>query len=145
MDMDMDMNHETLRAETAGEARRDDVTTVSIDADRASVLVGTRNLVGGAVQNHKGEDLGEIKEIMFDAFSGQVGYAVLSFGCGVLGLGKKLFAVPWSALKFDSKQGVVVLQVEKELLKRSPGFDKNRWPIILDESSWWRGYHSYYH
>ena len=39
---------------------------------------------------------------MLNAFDGKVSYAVLEFG-GFLGMGEKLFAVPWDALKLDSE------------------------------------------
>ena len=64
-------------------------------------LMGANTLIGNDVYNHKDEDLGDIKEIMLDMRSGKVAYAVLSFG-GILGLGEKLFAVPWAALALDT-------------------------------------------
>src|SRR5664279_5519617 len=60
-------------------------------------LMGAGTLIGNDVYNHKDEDVGDIKEIMLDTQSGKVIYAVLSFG-GFLGMGEKLFAVPWNAL-----------------------------------------------
>lgn len=109
-----------------------------------SNLMGISDLIGSSVQNHKGEYLGELKEVMLDAYSGQASYAVLSFAGGFLGIWKKFFAVPWSALSFDSKNGCVVLQVEKDRLQRAPGFDKDSWPNTMDDSSWWREIQSYY-
>ena len=44
------------------------------------------DLLGKNVTNSEGENLGEIKDIVFDANSGRILYGVLSFG-GVLGLG----------------------------------------------------------
>ena len=108
---------------------------VSIDVNGEPIMVAGSNLVGSAVQNHNGEDLGEVKEVMLGTYSGQVSYVVLSFG-GFLGMGKKLFAVPWSALTFNSTKGLVVLHVEKDRLKHAVGFDKDRWPSAVDPS-WW--------
>jgi sporulation protein YlmC with PRC-barrel domain len=51
-------------------------------------LMGADTLVGNDVYNRKGEDLGDIKEIMLDTSNGKVSYAVLSFG-GLLGMGEK--------------------------------------------------------
>src|ERR1035438_756818 len=42
-------------------------------------------------------------EIMIDIASGKVAYAVVSFG-GFLGMGEKLFALPWSTLRVDEDQ-----------------------------------------
>jgi len=105
-------------------------------------MMGADTLVGNDVFNHKDEDLGAIKEIMLDMRSGKVGYAVLSFG-GFLGMGEKLFAVPWNALTLDTKKKRFVLNVEKDRLKGAPGFDKNHWPDMADQS-WARTIHSYY-
>ena len=74
-------------------------------------LMGAATLTGDNVVNHNDESLGDIKEIMLDMRSGRVAYAVLSFG-GLLGMGDKLFAVPWSALKLDTVNKRFVLNVE---------------------------------
>jgi sporulation protein YlmC with PRC-barrel domain len=105
-------------------------------------LMGADTLVGNDVYNDKDEDIGEIKEIMLDMSSGRVSYAVMSFG-GFLGMGEKLFAVPWSALTLDTENKRFVLKVDKERLKDAPGFDKDHWPNMADQS-WMNGIHSYY-
>ncbi|HAN55097.1 MAG TPA: photosystem reaction center subunit H [Betaproteobacteria bacterium] len=105
-------------------------------------LMGADTLVGNDVFNHKDEDLGDIKEIMLDMRSGKVGYAVLSFG-GFLGMGEKLFAVPWKALTLDTNNKRFVLKVEKDRLKLAPGFDKDKWPNMADQS-WEKEIHAYY-
>ncbi len=74
--------------------------------------------------------------------SGRVSYAVLSFG-GFLGMGEKLFAVPWKALLLDTKKKRFVLNVERNRLKTAPGFDKAQWPNMADQS-WAKEIHSYY-
>lgn len=105
-------------------------------------LMGADTLIGDDVCNQAGEDLGDIKEIMIDTTNGTVSYAVLSFG-GVLGIGEKLFAVPWKALKLDPENKRFVLNVDKDRLKDAPGFDKNDWPDMADES-WVNKVNSYY-
>ena len=105
-------------------------------------LMGADTLLGNDVYNHKDEDLGDIKEIMLDMPTGRVSYAVLSFG-GFLGLGEKFFAVPWNALTLDTVNKRFVLNVEKESLKDAPGFDKDRWPNMADQT-WVKEIHTYY-
>lgn len=105
-------------------------------------LMGADTLIGNDVYNHKDEDLGDIKEIMLDMSSGQVAYAVLSFG-SFLGMGEKLFAVPWSALTLDTINKRFILNVEKDRLKSAPGFDKDEWPDMADRS-WTQDIHAYY-
>ena len=105
-------------------------------------LMGANTLDGNDVYNLQDEDLGDIKEIMLDMPSGGVAYAVLSFG-GFLGMGEKLFAVPWSALKLDTQNKRFVLDVTKERLKSAPGFDADYWPNMADPM-WVNDIHSYY-
>jgi len=79
---------------------------------------------------------------MIDIASGRVAYAVLSFG-GFLGMGDKLFAIPWSSLAIDTVEKRFILNVDKSLLERAPGFDKNNWPDMADRT-WGAGVYSYY-
>ncbi|MDO9088619.1 MAG: PRC-barrel domain-containing protein [Burkholderiaceae bacterium] len=105
-------------------------------------LMGAETLVGNDVYNKEGDDLGDIKEIMLDMRSGRVSYAVLSFG-GFLGMGEKLFAVPWDVLKLDTVNKRFTLNVNKERLESAPGFDKSHWPDMAD-AAWEKGIHAYY-
>ena len=105
-------------------------------------LMGANTLIGNDVYNQKDENLGDIKEIMLDVRSGRVSYAVLSFG-GFLGMGEKLFAVPWTALTLDTVNKRFVLNVEKDRLESAPGFDQDSWPNMADPS-WAKSIHDYY-
>lgn len=105
-------------------------------------LMGADTLIGNEVYNPQSEELGDIKEIMLDMRTGHVSYAVMSFG-GFLGMGQKLFAVPWDALKLDTENKRFVLDVNKERLESAPGFDKNHWPDMADVA-WEKGIHAYY-
>lgn len=105
-------------------------------------LMGADTLIGNDVYNQKDEDLGDIKEIMLDMRTGRVSYAVLSFG-GFLGMGEKLFAVPWNALTLDTTNHRFVLNIEKDRLNQAPGFDKDKWPNMADQA-WAKEIHSYY-
>ncbi|WP_058049589.1 PRC-barrel domain-containing protein [Janthinobacterium sp. Ant5-2-1] len=96
-------------------------------------LMGADTLIGDDVYNHDDEELGDIKEIMLDMRTGQIAYAVLSFG-GVLGMGDKLFAVPWERLTLDTVNKRFLLNVDKDLLKNAPGFDKDNWPDMGSEA-----------
>ena len=105
-------------------------------------LMGADTLIGDSVVNGAEEDLGDIKEIMLDMHTGQVAYAVLSFG-GFLGLGQKLFAVPWNALHLDTLNHRFVLNVEKDRLQNAPGFDADAWPDMSDVT-WAQQIHTFY-
>ena len=105
-------------------------------------LMGADTLLGNDVYNKDGEDLGDIKEFMIDMASGKVSYAVLSFG-GLLGMGDKLFAVPWAALTLDTANKRFTLDVLEETLKDAPGFHKDHWPSMSDRT-WASGVHKFY-
>ncbi|SOD39932.1 PRC-barrel domain-containing protein [Nitrosovibrio sp. Nv4] len=107
-------------------------------------LMGANWPIGMNIYNPKGEKLGNIKEVMLDVEAGSVAYAVLSFG-GFLGIADKLFAVPWNALtlKLETLDKRFILDAEKERLESAPGFDKDNWPDMADQS-WIDQIHSYY-
>jgi len=99
-------------------------------------------LIGNDVVNAENDKLGTIEAIMLDVGRGRVAYAVLGFG-GFLGIGEKLFAVPWQALILDADRKCFVLNVPKDRLERAPGFDKDHWPSMADER-WATEIHDYY-
>lgn len=105
-------------------------------------VMAADTLEGDTVVNASDEKLGEITDIMIDVQSGQVAYAVLSCG-GFMGIGDKLFAIPWGALTLDATHKQFVLDIDKERLKDAPGFDKDHWPSMAD-SRWAAQVHDYY-
>ncbi len=105
-------------------------------------LMGAGTLMDEDVVNRNEENLGDIKEIMLDMRSGQVAYAVLAFG-GMLGMGEKLFAVPWQALQLDTVNKRFVLDISKDRLESAPGFDPDAWPDMTDVS-WTNQIHTFY-
>jgi sporulation protein YlmC with PRC-barrel domain len=96
-------------------------------------LMAADTLTGDKVVNRQHEDLGTIEHLMIDVVKGRIAYAVLSFG-GILGFGDKLFAIPWSSLTVDTSEEQFILDVDKKLLERAPGFDKGHWPDMADRS-----------
>jgi sporulation protein YlmC with PRC-barrel domain len=94
-----------------------------------------------AVYGNGDEKLGKIEDLVMDPASGKIRYAVLSFG-GILGLGDKYFAVPWTDIRVffkgatsagTQKEVYCTVDVSKEALKNAPGFNKDRWPDFADE------------
>lgn len=100
------------------------------------------DLMGKNVTNSANENLGELQDIVLDAGSGRILYGVLSFG-GALGLGDKLFAIPWPSIRLAPDYKAFVLHVDKDRLKESQGFDKKQWPNFADER-WATTNYSYY-
>lgn len=78
---------------------------------------------GAPVQNQAGEVIGDINDLVFSP-TGQISTVVLGIG-GVLGIGEKSVAVPYSALSFKlGADGVRVIMVglTKEQLVAAPAF-----------------------
>ncbi len=106
------------------------------------------DLIGMKVISQQGESLGKIEDIVVHP-GGEISYAVLSFG-GWLGVGDKLFAMPWSVLrtvepdtaKKDSTRSLV-LPLDKERFKTAPGFDKKSWPTMANPD-WTRDIDAFY-
>ena|SRR5690242_144744 len=105
-------------------------------------VLSAGTLKGDRVRNTAGEDLGKIDELMIDIPTGRIAYAVLSFG-GFLGMGNKLFAVPWEAFTVDESEHELVLNVDKNTLESAPGFDKDNWPDMADPQ-WGSQVYSHY-
>lgn len=94
-------------------------------------VLSATSIDGNGIRNHQGEDLGKVKDLMIDLADGSVSYAVVSYG-GFLGMGDKLFAVPFEALTVDPENHAFLLDASKERLENAPGFDKDSWPNFAD-------------
>ncbi len=98
-------------------------------------IINADDIIGVEVQNTQAENLGKVEAIMLDKMQGRVAYVVLSFG-GFLGMGDKLFAMPWAMFSYNSAKDCLEIDVQKEALKNSPGFDKYDWPDMSNAT--WR-------
>ncbi len=87
-------------------------------------LIAAEKVNGTDVYNLEGDKLGEVEDIMLDKSSGHVAYAVLSFG-GFLGMGEKHYPLPWSTLKYDTRKGGYVINMDKEKLQNAPSIDRD--------------------
>ncbi len=108
----------------------------------ANSPVKASSIIGTDVVNPKGDNLGDIKEVVIDPHTGKVAYAVVSFG-GFLSMGEKLFAIPFSAFEYNAAKNEYVLDISKERLEAAPGFDADHWPSMSDEK-WNRDVYKYY-
>ena len=105
-------------------------------------VMAADTLQGDKVVNGRNEDLGTIEDIMIDVQRGRVAYAVMSCG-GFLGMGDKLFAIPWNALTLDANRHCFVLDADQQRFEKAPGFDKDHWPSMAD-NSWATQVHDFY-
>jgi sporulation protein YlmC with PRC-barrel domain len=110
------------------DARKDTRTVQEQSRPAASVRhMRVSNLIGKDVRNPQGEDLGDIKDVIVDLNNSRLHYVVLSFG-GFLGLGDKQFAFPATAFKAAADKDELVLSIDKERLKKAPGFEQAKAP-----------------
>jgi hypothetical protein len=82
-------------------------------------LIASDRVEGTKVYRPNGKRIGRIEHFMVDKVSGQVEYAVMSFG-GFLGLGEELRPVPWGALEYDSDREGYVVAAEDDTFRNSP-------------------------
>jgi hypothetical protein len=113
-----------------------------VATDETGGLISASKVNGTNVYNTEGDSLGSIYDVMIDKRSGQVAYAVMSFG-GFLGIGEDYSPLPWSALKYDTRQGGYVVNIDKQALQGGPRYadsDYDRW----EDPEFTRGIDDYY-
>ena len=84
-------------------------------------LIASDRVEGTPVRRANGDKIGTIERLMIDKLSGNVAYAVLSFG-GFLGMGQKHVPIPWARLTYDRTLGAYHLDLTDEELSRAPSF-----------------------
>jgi len=89
------------------------MSAANSDAIRAKQVIGT------SVKDPTGSKIGSIEDIVLDKLSNNIVFAIVGFG-GFLGMGEKYHPIPWSALKFDDREGGYVVNYTKEMLKAAP-------------------------
>lgn len=140
------MNPNTTPSTSRGGAIREgDAGGARIDINRSGPgprLMTAGTLTGDKVVNRQDETLGSIDEIMLDVTLGRIAYAVMAAG-GFMGLGEKLFAIPWNALTLDTDRKCFVLDASRETFRNAPGFDKDHWPDEAD-AAWHQAVHEHY-
>lgn len=85
------------------------------------------SVMSNNIVNLKGEELGEVKDVMLDVNRGRIEYLVMSAG-GFLGIGEKLFAIPFTMVYVHPNEHSFIFDYDEKLIKEAPGFDKDHWP-----------------
>jgi len=122
---------------------------VEASARISPFLLKLSDLKGANVETPTGEKLGDIKEVGIDT-NGHVNFAAVSVG-GFLGMGDRLVAVPWDALKVTrdatkkSEKEKITLATTKERLEQAPQFKEGRdkWNEMTDPTFMNRVYEFY--
>lgn len=86
-------------------------------------LIPADRVNGTDVVGKSGEKLGKIEDVAIEKVSGDVAYAILSFG-GLLGIGAKYHPVPWKLLKYDTDKRAYVIPLDKDDLSKAPMIDE---------------------
>lgn len=126
----------TTPADEPKQRTKDREQAARLDSKTTGTSVRVSKLIGQNIQNSQGKEVGEINDIVLDAGSGRIRYVAVTYG-GLLGVGNKMFAVPYEAFQCksdpdDHAKTIVVLDVTKEQLDGSEGFDEDHWPNFAD-------------
>lgn len=89
-------------------------------------LVGVGSLIANRVYDARGNLVGKLEEIVIDTRTGCVRHAVLAVG-GILGIGRRRLAVPWSALNPDADYRRCVVDVTQMQLTAVRVPDNDPW------------------
>lgn len=87
-------------------------------------LITSDRVNGTPVFNLAGDRIGHVDNLSIDKVSGQVRYALLSFG-GFLGIGERFHPLPWKVLTYDTAKGGYVVPVDKPQLEAAPTYTKS--------------------
>src|SRR5690348_13077771 len=101
-----------------------DVTTMRaghLEADETHRMISSEKVDGTSVYNRNGDSLGTVHHLMIDKYTGQVAYAVMSFG-GFLGMGESYHPLPWKSLTYDTRLGGYVVDMDRNRLEGAPSY-----------------------
>ncbi|QDT00729.1 PRC-barrel domain-containing protein [Adhaeretor mobilis] len=109
-----------------------------VDKKMQGNMVRASQLTGMNIYTPNGESLGEINDIVLDCHKGKIAYAAVTYG-GFLGMGDKMFAVPFEAFKTrtdpdDRDETMLTLDVTQQKLEGAQGFNQDNWPNFADKS-----------
>ncbi|MBV9079409.1 MAG: PRC-barrel domain-containing protein [Methylobacteriaceae bacterium] len=105
-------------------------------------LIESDRVEGTSVYGADNRHIGTIKRLMIDKRSGQVAYAVMTFG-GFLGIGEESYTIPWAKLTYEVDLGGYRTDISSDQLQGAPTFYRDgdyRWSNRDQE----RELHSYY-
>lgn len=99
--------------------------------DETPRVISAGKVQGTPVFNTDGERLGELYDVMIDKASGRIAYALMSFG-GFLGIGERYHPLPWSSLKYDTRQEGYVVGIPRSVLQSAPSVAAGEEPAWQD-------------
>ena len=106
-------------------------------------LIASSRVNGTPVFNPAGDRIAHVEDLSIHKVSGQVIYAILSFG-GFLGIGEKFHPIPWSVLDYDPAQNGYVVALTKEELERAPTLTSEQLEELGADDAWRTSLFEYY-
>lgn len=94
-------------------------------------FVASNLVTNPGVYDRDGNKLGTVHSFIVEKRTGQVAYAVLSFG-GFLGLGQTYHPLPWEFLAYDIVRDGYLANVAKAMLEGSPSYRPDDAPQFDD-------------
>lgn len=76
-------------------------------------------------------EVGSVYDVMLNKATGQVAYAIMSFG-GFLGMGESY--LPWRALTYDTRQDGYVVDIDRQRLEGAPNYSASDAPNWSDRA-----------
>lgn len=102
--------------------------------DSAHHLITASRVNGAPVFDPDGDRIGHIEDLSIDKVSGQVLYALLSFG-GFLGIMERFHPLPWSVLTYQVDRGGYVISLDKDRIKSATSYTRDE--LESFGAGWW--------
>lgn len=84
-------------------------------------LITASRIKDTAIYNSYGDKIGTVSDLSVERSTGQVIYALMSFG-GFLGMGEKFHPLPWDVLRYNKERDGYVIPLTKEELANAPSY-----------------------
>lgn len=109
------------------------VDELGLATEETERLIASDKVEATAVYDQEGKHLGRIHHLMIDKFSGQVAYAVASFG-GLFGIGENWVPLPWKALSYETRVSGYVVDIDRARLEKAPRYASHENPDWSDRA-----------
>jgi sporulation protein YlmC with PRC-barrel domain len=118
------------------------MATLNDPSDTRGRLIAASQVNGTTVYNLAGEKLGSIYDVILEKQSGQVEFAIMSFG-GFLGIGDSYHPLPWNLLSYEPAQEGYVVDIDRRRLEGAPTYAANE-AGLWDDPAYGRRVTDYY-
>lgn len=128
--------NQQLQQQNANQLQRQEHSANRIETPATMRTMRASGLIGKGIENPRGESVGSVSDFVLDPTTGKIRYVAVTYG-GFLGIGDKMFAVPYEAFAWkvdaDNRDAqLLVLDVNQQQLEGATGFDQNNWPNFAD-------------